>query len=107
MFWAMRAALLLLLMVSPVAAEDRLSPADPPFSQFEANCRDGEGMIEECQAGVLGAYAIFAGTESIRCDFALFWRVRDEQMNDLEGFSALPWQNGLAKILAVDGVCTH
>jgi hypothetical protein len=102
----MRALLLFaaLLAATPALASDRFGADNPWFEQFEATCRDGSAMNEECQAGVLSAYAEQAGTENVSCDFAVFWQTKDEQFAS-QTFGALPWQNGVEAIVAAPGVC--
>jgi hypothetical protein len=106
MFCAMRFALFAVLAMTalPATAEDRFAADNPWFRDFEAACRVDTGdMTEDCQAGVLGAYADFAETTDITCDFAKFWRVRDELKSDL--FDVLPWQYGVEAIVQTEGVC--
>lgn len=94
------------LLATPVLAEDRFAPDNPWFRDFEASCRIGDTMDEECQAGVLGAYAEHAGTENITCDFAAFWRVRDEAHGDSQILAVLPWQTAVEFLVAEPGVCS-
>lgn len=89
-------------LASPAVAEDRFSPDNAWFSQFEETCRDGLTMNEECQAGVMGAYVEAAGDADVRCDFAAFWVARD-RLGDTLG--VLPWQYGVEAIIAEPGVC--
>lgn len=106
----MRAALLVLFLVSPVAAEDRFAPDNPWFRDFEATCRSGADMLPDCEGSVLGAYAEYAGTtpDAVKCDFRAFWRVRDETFGSkADTISVLPWQYGVEAIVQTDGVCTH
>lgn len=106
MFCAMRFALFAVLAMTalPATAEDRFAPDNPWFRDFEGACRVESGdMTEECQAGVLGAYADFSGSTDISCDFAEFWRVRDELKSVL--FDVLPWQYGVEAIVQTEGVC--
>lgn len=106
MFCAMRFALFAVLAMTalPATAEDRFAPDNPWFREFEATCRvQHEQMDEGCQAGVLGAYADFSGSTDITCNFAEFWRVRDELKSDI--FDALPWQYGVEAIVQTEGVC--
>ena len=96
---------LMAFVAAPAFAEERFAPDNPWFQDFEAACRDGSDMNEECQAGVLGAYAEFAGTEAIACDFRAFWEARDS-MADSKTLPVLPWQYGVEFIVQKDGVCT-
>jgi hypothetical protein len=94
------------LLATPALGQDRFAPDNPWFKDFEAACRAELTMDEECQAGVLGAYAERAGTQNIACDFAAFWRVRDEQYPDSKVFAVLPWQTAVEFIVAEPGVCS-
>lgn len=107
MFCAMRFALFAVLAMTalPATAEDRFAADNPWFRDFEAACRVETGdMTEDCQAGVLGAFADFAETTDITCDFAKFWQIRDDDMN-FEEFAVLPWQYGVEAIVKTEGVC--
>lgn len=97
-------ALTIVAAASPALAQTgRFAPDNPWFQHFEETCRDGYLMHEECQGGVLGAFAEYAGTENIRCDFELFWRVKDTKSSDY--FNTLPWQYGVEFIIQETGVC--
>lgn len=102
----MKALLLFAALVAatPAVASDRFAPGNPWFRDFEATCRDGSAMSEECQAGVLSAFAEQAGTEKISCDFAAFWQVRDERYAG-QILAVLPWQSGVEMLVAEPGVC--
>lgn len=101
----MRAALLLtLMMTSASVASDRFAPDSPWFQDFEASCRVGMDMGEDCKGSVLGAYAEFIGVSDVECDFPAFWRARDEQTGDM--FTVLPWQYGVEFLVAAEGVCS-
>ena len=104
------AALLVLVLASPVAAEDRFAPDNPWFSDFEQTCRSEADMVPECEGSVLGAYAEYAGTtpDKVTCDFQQFWRVRDTKFDTkADMIAVLPWQYGVEAIVQTDGVCTH
>lgn len=94
------------LLTTPALAEDRFAPDNPWFRDFEATCRDGLRMNEECQAGVLGAYAEYASSEAITCDFAAFWSVRDDKYSG-KIMPTLPWQTGVEFIVSEPGVCSE
>lgn len=101
----MRAALLLtLLLTSASVASDRFAPDNPWFRDFEAACRVGMDMSEDCKGSVLGAYAEYSGASEVDCDFVAFWQARDEQSGDM--FTVLPWQYGVEFLVAVEGVCS-
>lgn len=95
-----------LSLVTPASSEDRFGPDNPWFNQFEDTCREGMKMHPDCQTGVLGAYAEYAGTDNVSCDFSAFWRVRDERYNT-KVFDVLPWQYGVEAIVQTDGVCSE
>jgi hypothetical protein len=95
-----------LLLVSPAAAQDRFAPDNPWFREFDATCRAGRDMVEECKGSVLGAYAEYAGVDqsAVSCDFREFWRIRDARFRP-EIINVLPWQYGVEAIVRTPGVC--
>lgn len=101
------AVIALCLLAAPALGSDRFAPDNPWFRDFEATCRVGNSLHEECAGGVLGAYAEFKNTtpDSVTCDYEAFWRVRDESM-DGKMFSVLPWQYGVEFIVQTEGVCS-
>jgi hypothetical protein len=102
----MRAVLLTLAVLLPAAAtaQDRFAPDNPWFQDFEATCRTGDEMHPDCRGSVLGAYAEYAGTDHVECDFTAFWQVKDAKYG-MRFFAVLPWQTGVEFLVAEDGVC--
>ena len=97
--------LALCALTSPALGQGIFGPDNPWFQDFEATCRDGDGMFEECQASVVQAFQNEAGTHSVKCDFEAFWRVRDTEYANDKYLPVLPWQYGVLAVLRHGGVC--